>query len=306
MDKLPLATVVIPTYKRPDFLSRAIDSILGQTYENIEIIVVDDNSSDSVDRKITESLMKEYENKSNICYLQHPSNLGGSAARNTGLKIARGEYITFLDDDDEFAENKIERQIACLENLDESWGCCYSAYRIVKSENLSQVSNETRSGNLYVEALMRTLFMGSGSNLLLRKSVVDEVQGYDESFVRNQDIEFLVRILEKYKIAYIDEELLLIHQEVREVNRTFVEVEEYTQHYLEAFNSRIQQLNPKDKKRVIEVISLERARSAIQLKSFKNIPSILLENNVEIKSIFKYLFYLVKRILTHKSYGFYL
>ncbi|MDN6751418.1 MAG: glycosyltransferase, partial [Staphylococcus equorum] len=269
MDKLPLTTVVIPTYKRPDSLNRAIDSILEQTYKNVEIIVVDDNFSGSVDRKITEELMKEYEDKVNIRYLQHSSNLGGSAARNTGLKVAKGEYITFLDDDDEFSEVKIERQISCLENLDESWGCCYSAYRIVKSENSFQVSSESRSGDLYIEALMRTLFMGSGSNLLLRKSVVDEVEGYDESFVRNQDIEFLVRVLEKYKIAYIDDELLLIHQEEREVKRTFEEVEKYTHHYLEVFDSRIQQLSLRDKKRVLEVISLERVRNAVQLKSFK-------------------------------------
>lgn len=306
MDKLPLTTVVIPTYKRPDSLNRAIDSILEQTYKNVEIIVVDDNFSGSVDRKITEELMKEYEDKVNIRYLQHSSNLGGSTARNTGLKVAKGEYITFLDDDDEFSEVKIERQISCLENLDESWGCCYSAYRIVKSENSFQVSSESRSGDLYIEALMRTLFMGSGSNLLLRKSVVDEVEGYDESFVRNQDIEFLVRVLEKYKIAYIDDELLLIHQEEREVKRTFEEVEKYTHHYLEVFDSRIQQLSLRDKKRVLEVISLERVRNTVQLKSFKSIPNILLENKVEIKSIFKYLVYLIKRILTHKSYGFYL
>lgn len=188
MNPLVLVSVVIPTYKRPIYLKRAIDSVLNQTYENVELIVVDDNNPDTPARLETEDLMAHYSDNPKVKYLKHDKNRNGSAARNTGWRAATGEYITYLDDDDEIAPEKIAKQVHCLEALDISWGACYTAYYVHKSNGGYQVSSEKRSGTLYVEALMRTLFMGSGSNLLLRKSVVDEIGGYDESFERNQDI----------------------------------------------------------------------------------------------------------------------
>ena len=79
------------------------------------------------------------------------------------------------------------------------------------------------------------MFMGSGSNLFLRKKVVDEIGGYDESFQRNQDIEFLVRVLENYKLAYVDEVLLTIYQEGNRINRSFEQIDKYAKYYLEVF-----------------------------------------------------------------------
>lgn len=85
---------------------------------------------------------------------------------------------------------------------------------------------------------MRTMFMGSGSNLFLRKKVVDEIGGYDESFQRNQDIEFLVRVLENYKLAYVDEVLLTIYQEGNRVSRSFEQIDKYAKYYLEVFQDK--------------------------------------------------------------------
>lgn len=300
----PLVSVIIPTYSRPTYLKRAVESVLNQTYKNIEIIVVDDNNPDTEARKETQGIMEELAAHPRVTYLMHERNKNGSAARNTGWRIAKGKYITFLDDDDEIVNTKIEKQVDCLENLDDSWGCCYTAYKLTKEHGADQVSSEHRSGYLYVEALMRTMFMGSGSNLLLRKSVVDEVNGYDESFRRNQDIEFLARVLEKYKIAYIDEPLLLIHQEGSRMRRSFDESEGYTKHYLEVFKPRLDALGSHDRKRVLTVISLERARLAFQMGLKDKAIKIIKEERIGIVPLIRYGVYLLHRKVTHKSYGF--
>lgn len=107
-------SVVIPTYKRDSkLLKRAIESILMQTYSNIEVVVVDDNGGDKLIeyRKKIKKLMEEYKNDPRVIFKFNERNLGGSISRNEGIKIANGEYITFLDDDDIYLPNKIENQI---------------------------------------------------------------------------------------------------------------------------------------------------------------------------------------------------
>jgi glycosyltransferase involved in cell wall biosynthesis len=113
---LPLVTVVIPTYKRArQFLRRAIDSILQQSHQELEIIVIDDNIPDSAHRLETEQLLAEYHHEPRIKYLQNKQNLGGSLTRNVGINAANGEYITFLDDDDLYLPAKIETQLQLME-----------------------------------------------------------------------------------------------------------------------------------------------------------------------------------------------
>ena len=151
---------------------------------------------------------------------------------------------------------------------------------------------------------MRTMFMGSGSNLFLRKSVVDEINGYDESFKRNQDIEFLVRVSERYKIAHINEALLIIHQEGERQSLDFDKTEKTVQHYLNKFDSRINNLNKREKNRVIAVISLERFRLALYSQRYMEGIKILVKNKVSPIFLIRYLKYLCHRCITHKSYGF--
>jgi hypothetical protein len=152
--------------------------------------------------------------------------------------------------------------------------------------------------------LMRTMFMGSGSNLFIRKAIVDTIDGYDESFKRNQDIEFLARVLENHKIAYIDEVLLTIHQEGSRTVRSFEQIDSYSQHFLDKFSDRINALPENDKKKVIGVISLERCRIAFRKRHYKDGIRILKENKVGIGIIIKYIYYLGYRKITKKSYGF--
>ncbi|NYI50808.1 glycosyltransferase family 2 protein [Macellibacteroides fermentans] len=302
----PLVSVIIPTYKRPDMIFRAVNSVLKQTYDNIEIFVVDDNNPKFPEREATEEVMSQFKNNHNVIYLKHDKNRNGSAARNTGWRISSGKYITFLDDDDEISPNKIQKQVECLESLDDSWGACYTAYHTLMKDGSIQRSTTNQSGDIYLRALMRTFYVGSGSNILLRKKVIDEIGGYDESFKRNQDIEFMTRAFENYKVAYINEDLLTIHWEVRTIKRTYEFVEDVATHYIYKMKERINQLTPYDQHRVLAVIALDRARVALKFKEYKDLFRILKENKVTFGECCKYVCYLVKRVCTKKSYGFYL
>ncbi len=111
----PLVSVVIPTYKRTvEYVSKAVESVLNQTYPNVEVVVIDDSTEAFEGRKNTENYFKEL-NSSKVVYLQNEKNLGGSLSRNRGIENAKGEYITFLDDDDKYKPEKLEKQLRFMQ-----------------------------------------------------------------------------------------------------------------------------------------------------------------------------------------------
>ncbi len=111
----PLVTVVIPTYKRTvEYISKAVESVLNQTYPEVEIVVIDDSTPAYEGRTATENYFKTLNNPK-VVYLQNEKNLGGSLSRNRGIENAKGEYITFLDDDDEYKPEKVERQLRFMQ-----------------------------------------------------------------------------------------------------------------------------------------------------------------------------------------------
>jgi len=121
-EQSPKVSVIIPTYRRGHFLGTAIDSVLAQTYNNIEIIVVDDNPEGSSDRAQTASRVAPYVEKG-VRYIQNARNLGGALARNAGIDAARGAYITFLDDDDVYRPEKLAAQVKAMERG--GWDLCF-------------------------------------------------------------------------------------------------------------------------------------------------------------------------------------
>ncbi|MBC3805604.1 glycosyltransferase [Acetobacterium fimetarium] len=299
-----LISIVIPTYERPIYLKRAIDSALAQDYKNTEIIVVDDNDSDSDYRIETEKLLNSYSSVKNVIYLKHETNKNGSAARNTGLKFASGQYIMFLDDDDEILPARIRLQVDLMEQLDNTWGACYTKYKKIKGKDDVQISSETRQGELYVEALMRSVYIGSGSNLLVRKSIADEIGGYDESFKRNQDFEFLARLLENYKLAYIDECTLIVHYEIRGKKGTYEDSVATDTFYINKFRDKIDAVSPENKRKVFVMIALERFRYSVRFNKVSDGFRNLWINNVSVMELIRYCIYAIHRAITKKAYGF--
>jgi len=121
----PEVSVIIPTFNRAAFLKSAIKSALHQTYDDIEIIVVDDNSSAPV-----HDVIKKLQD-TRIKYIRHKHNFGVSVARNTGIKASKGKYIAFLDDDDEWLPEKLEKQIEIIKNSSEKVCGVYSNFFII-------------------------------------------------------------------------------------------------------------------------------------------------------------------------------
>lgn len=299
---MQLVSVIIPTYNRPTFLRRAINSVLNQTYKDVEIIVVDDNNPGTNARKETEKIMSIYHNVPNVHYVKHTSNKNGSAARNTGIRTSKGKYIAFLDDDDEFFPNKIAAQVGRLKRLSQDYVCCYSRFQTKRGDKVMTYSREMREGALLTDALMRNLMICAGSNLLVTRDAVMQIGGFDESFKRNQDLEFLVRLLSIGKIAYSNELGLNVyyHDEDRKVN--FIET---TNNYLNNFREPISKLSASDRARFDKMINLQIFRYyMLSEKNIKKAFSQLRSNNCSYWSGFRYLIHLMKRYVIKSTEGY--
>lgn len=201
-------TVIIPTYKRSESLCRAINSVLNQTYRNIEIIVVDDNDKDSKYRKINEKKLEKYSKLKNFKYMKHEKNKNGAAARNTGIKASTGEYIAFLDDDDYFLAEKIEKCVNILEE-NKKYGGVYTSVALKKGGKIINVINANLSGNLALNFLKQEHLLGTGSNIFIKKEIIDKIGFFDENFLRHQDIEYMIRFFKYSEILNLNEILVV-------------------------------------------------------------------------------------------------
>ncbi|MGA9059672.1 MAG: glycosyltransferase, partial [Terriglobia bacterium] len=191
----PAVTVIIPTFNRASIVGRAIRSVLGQTYQDWELIVVDDCSTDG-----TEQAVRSFSDN-RIKYIRHDRNCRASAARNTGIRCAQGEYVAFLDDDDEWLPEKLQKELEVFRNSDPEVGLVYTGWIILDERGkVLKVRMETKSGWVY-DALLDCNFIGSPSRVTVKKQVLDRVAGFDETFLNAEDYEFCLRVARVSKVA---------------------------------------------------------------------------------------------------------
>lgn len=204
-----LVSVIVPSYKRHrELVARAVGSLLAQTYQNIEVVLIDDNARDELQgyRKELEEMVAEL-NDERICYIQNKENLGGAGARNEGLKQAKGEYITFLDDDDVYLPEKIEKQLAfMLENeLDVSFT---KLYIYNENEDLIDVRSHDGIESFDLEYLRRyhlTKQITGTNTFMIKKVVLDTIGGFTVVPV-GQEFYLMQKILmENFKFGYFPE-----------------------------------------------------------------------------------------------------
>jgi len=193
----PAVTVIIPTFNRASLVVRAIRSVLGQTCQDWELIVVDDCSTDG-----TEQAVRGFSDN-RITYIRHDRNRRGGAARNTGIRYAQGEYVAFLDSDDEWLPEKLQKELEVFRNSDPAVGLVYTGKMILdESGRVLEVRMPTKSGWVY-DALLDWDFIGSCSRVTVKKQVLDRVAGFDETFVNCQDYDLWLRVARASKIACV-------------------------------------------------------------------------------------------------------
>lgn len=197
--KYPLVTVVIPTYQRLKKLARALNSVYNQTYENIEIIIINDDPNSEIERFI--------DIKNNVKFFNHKQNQGPSAARNSGIQRAKGKYIAFLDDDDFFLNTKIEKLVNSMESLNNEWIGIYSWYI---REEPRKVIKSNAEGDLSLPLLKCKIQIAPGSSLLLKLDKVKSIGGFNISYQIHEDWEFILRICKNGKIKLFKEALFVV------------------------------------------------------------------------------------------------
>lgn len=228
MAENPLVSVIIPTYNRKDLLRRAISSVVEQTYNNIEIIIIDDDSDEPI-RDVVSSF-----NIDDLHLIEHDENKGGSAARNTGIARANGEYLAFLDSDDEWLPEKIEAQVQCFNKAPDIVGAVYCRLYYADDTTGYLHSPEEQPGGdglplgYFSGDLRSRLLSGwcpaTTSLFMVKSECFDLVDGFDESLSSFQDYDLWLRISKYYHFEYVPNELVIKH------DHSGVQVSTDTQH----------------------------------------------------------------------------
>ncbi len=192
-------SVIIPTYNRKHTLGRAIESIISQTIKPLEIIIVDDGSNDGT----REWIKQEYPF---IKYLNQ-NNSGVSASRNRGIFSANGNWIAFLDSDDEWIPEKLERQLSILSSDKEAVFCHTNEIWIRNGTRVNQMRKHQKYGGYIFEKCLDMCRI-SPSSSIIKKEVFDHIGYFDESLIVCEDYDLWLRIAAHYKILFLDQPLI--------------------------------------------------------------------------------------------------
>lgn len=283
-----MVDVIIPTYKRADMLEKAINSILDQTYKDVMVTVVDDNDPETEWRKRTSKLMEKFLSEKRVQYICHEKNKNGSAARNTGLKYTNGEFVCFLDDDDYFMEDKIEKQMKyLLENSTKD--ACFCDY-IKNGKNICLANKKDFSHDILLG-----FPTPQTSGIMFRRKVIDELKGFDESYYRHQDYELLLRFYDRFLMGKIDEVLYVRERSEVDNNPNGFKLEILKKKIFDEFGYKLDMLEKKEpgyKRKVMVYNYIDIMKSYMKQKDVKNslrILGVAMKNNMAltIKVLFK-------------------
>ena len=206
----PLVSIIIPTYNRSYSLPLSLASVIAQNYKNIEIIIVDDNSSDNTSA-VCQRFMSEFGDI--IQYVRNETNLGAAASRNKGIQLARGDLVTFLDSDDLYYLDKIESQVDLLEK-NPSVGFCYGYFAC--TTDLHETAHYHYSKwmpplNIYPTFLLPNSFYIATPAVMVRAKLFDKVGKFNESMHICEDLELWSRILFHTKALCVTKPIVAIH-----------------------------------------------------------------------------------------------
>jgi len=208
-EKDQLVSVVIPTHNRAQFIERALNSVLSQTYSNLEVIIVDDASVDDTESRVA-AIMS---NDNRVHYVCHIINRGAQAARNTGVQKAKGDYIALLDSDDEWVPEKLEKQMALFQYGSNEINIVYSDFiRKYADGHFEEEQKPRFRGNIYKNALSQYINIQT-STLIIKRASLLQAGLFDERIRAWQEWDLCIRLARHGKFDYLDELLTIYHVE---------------------------------------------------------------------------------------------
>lgn len=218
---MKLVTAIITTHNRLSLLKRAIDSVYAQTYSNIELIVVDDASTDGT-LEYCKNLPLQY------IYIPKEESKGGNYARNQGIRAAKGEYVAFLDDDDYWLPEKIQKQVALIESKDCELVHCGKRLEIVKGEKVKYrdlLPNPLEYGDMHKKILLT--ICTTTTNILAKRDALFEVGLFDENLRFWQEYELTIRLAQRKPFYFVNEVLSVYRIDTSDKHRLTNKYEEW-------------------------------------------------------------------------------
>lgn len=243
----PLVSVIALCYNHAAFVEESLQSVITQTYPHVELIIVDDASTDD-----SKSVIRSFiEKHPDVKFIDIAHNLGNCAAFNKGLAIAKGEYIVDLATDDVLMPDRLEKQLQLFNELDETYGVIHTN-AIYIDENGHELRDHTQylkskgllqqmpAGSVYKDIIQQ--FFVAGPSMLVKKKVFDQLGGYDE-ILTYEDFDFWVRSSRSWKYAYLDEPLTKIRKVTGSKSKTQYKIGDSQLHSTFLVCEKIHQLN---------------------------------------------------------------
>lgn len=205
-------SVILPTYNRAEILPRSINSLIQQTYPDLEIVVVDDASTDD-----TESVVKSF-NDNRIKYIKHDDNRGANVARNTGISQSTGEYIAFQDSDDVWLPHKIQRQVEVFQQSGPEIGLVSTGVcRVWPDYQTDYLPGDQWKKQDFMKSLIQNNFIPTQA-AMIRRECVQRMGDFDNKLPRLQDWEMWIRLSKEYNFELVDETLVVKNMDVDELS----------------------------------------------------------------------------------------
>ncbi|MGI8385423.1 glycosyltransferase family 2 protein [Robertmurraya sp. P23] len=213
-------TVIIPTYNRANLLPKAVESVLNQTIQPLEILIVDDHSTDNT-KEVVESFKNE-----KIKYIVNSREKGANGARNTGIVLAKGDYIAFQDSDDIWKPKKLEKQVQyCTERPEVDMVFCS-----LSIENLNRIVPKRKVESNEIKALLERGNFISTQTIFIKKEVAEKTL-FDESLMRFQDWDFCIRVSRNYLIHHLNEVLAIADVQNDSISKKINQIEALKQFF---------------------------------------------------------------------------
>lgn len=260
-----MISCVIPTYKRCDSLGRAIDSVLAQTYDNLEVLVVDDNERGSIESQAVKDMLTHYTDP-RVKYVEQVKHINGAEARNAGVRASKGDYIAFLDDDDEWLPEKLEKQMNFLSANPEVDGvsCLYNEYsKGVLFHSCPPYTCE----KIHKKIFQRDVAVFT-STVLLKKGKLLKAGLFDNNLRRHQDLQLLLDFTKVNKFDVVPEYLVKLHSD-SDINRpSFEKLEKIKEMFFNSVSEQLMLYSKREQREIKAAHYFELAFAALKEKKY--------------------------------------